>query len=103
MGGFTSLGISTFDGLTGACLCSTGMYISLCTSVCTCISARSCIVHVTLLPETSISCDFETNFKCGYLMEGSGSLFTWVRYQGVTPSVQTGPIVDHTFMSAYGK
>ena len=47
------------------------------------------------------SCDFERG-TCGYtnLVDDQ---FDWLRHAGYTPSVKTGPKIDHTLGSSLGK
>ena len=46
---------------------------------------------------------YDTNFEDGWGMweQGSNDDFDWERRQGPTPTLRTGPRVDHTFK--YGK
>ena len=49
-------------------------------------------------------CNFETGDMCTWKnAEGAVDDFDWTRQQGATLSDNTGPSVDHTLGSAYGK
>ena len=47
------------------------------------------------------SCDFETGL-CGYTQRRNDN-FDWLRKAGSTPTVNTGPRVDHTLGSTTGE
>ncbi|XP_022097778.1 MAM and LDL-receptor class A domain-containing protein 1-like isoform X1 [Acanthaster planci] len=46
-------------------------------------------------------CDFERDM-CGWTNDDSYDVFDWLRSAGVTPSLNTGPSVDHTTNSGIG-
>ena len=46
------------------------------------------------------SCDFENGY-CGYTNIDDDK-FDWIRHSGDTPSVKTGPKVDHTLGTSLG-
>ena len=47
-------------------------------------------------------CDFESGM-CTYTNTQAEDQFDWLRNSGTTPSWQTGPKVDHTLGTAFGK
>ena len=47
------------------------------------------------------TCDFETD-TCGWIQRRD-DVFDWTRRRGPTPSVSTGPSVDHTLGTTTGK
>ena len=47
------------------------------------------------------TCDFETD-TCGWIQRRDDD-FDWTRRRGPTPSVSTGPSVDHTLGTTTGK
>lgn len=47
------------------------------------------------------SCDFETDL-CGFIQRRDDT-FDWLRKAGSTPTVNTGPTVDHTLGSTSGQ
>ena len=53
--------------------------------------------------ESSVNCTFESNLKCGYITENSPTGFNWILNQLATPSAGTGPTVDNTRKSPFGK
>jgi len=64
-----------------------------------------CLYHVTGLPALTdrllYSCTFETGL-CGATIEPYPNGFTWTRFQGSTPSENTGPDFDHTTLTDQG-
>lgn len=61
------------------------------------------IDDVTLKPgpcATAGSCDFESDL-CGWVQR-KDDVFDWQRRKGSTPSVGTGPAIDHTLGSTTG-
>ncbi|XP_053387629.1 uncharacterized protein LOC123541810 isoform X2 [Mercenaria mercenaria] len=58
----------------------------------------SSTIHATTTKyqaSSSVSCDFESPFVCGY-HQNSGDKFDWTRHAGTTISSDTGPNGDHT-------
>ena len=50
------------------------------------------------------NCNFETGDTCTWMNSNDGTdNFDWMRQQGGTLSDNTGPSIDHTLGSAYGK
>ena len=51
-----------------------------------------------------IGCNFEDaiNDPCNFTQDKNGDDFDWTRYQGWTPSWNTGPTRDHTFGQSTG-
>ncbi len=49
----------------------------------------------------AIFCDFEDTTLCGWTHSG-GDNFDWIRANGGTPSIGTGPSRDHTTGTALG-
>ncbi|CAD5125315.1 DgyrCDS13558 [Dimorphilus gyrociliatus] len=45
---------------------------------------------------STISCDFDDPFMCGYSIIPSDNGYRWFRFNFKTPSVNTGPHADHT-------
>ena len=64
----------------------------------------NCILFVTALPT---GCDFESRDQfgplCGFYQEDESDDFDWTLNAGETPSLDTGPIADHTFKNNTGK
>jgi len=52
-------------------------------------------------PLESVSCDFEGSYICGYQFVDY-TAYKWRRHQGKTPTLLTGPVVDHTTYSDKG-
>ena len=51
-------------------------------------------------PGDSVSCDFEESPTCGYTLAGTS--YKWVYNSGDTPTQDTGPQSDHTYMNSSG-
>ena len=68
-----------------------------------------CNIELMLFPileGASVSCDFESNYLCGYsAMISEGELVkTFLPQQGhENPDSNNGPSVDHTLGTIYGK
>ena len=48
-------------------------------------------------------CSFEASDICGYKQDHDTDKFDWVRSNGPTSSIGTGPVADHTYGTVYGK
>ena len=51
---------------------------------------------------SDVTCDFETDFKCGYTNDPAIKKAFWVRYTGFPDTAETGPSNDVTTGSLYG-
>lgn len=59
---------------------------------------------MTVLSFTDIGldCNFSGNNLCNYMMDEQGH-FSWMLNKGRTPSLNTGPLTDHTSRNDIGK
>lgn len=55
----------------------------------------------TIIVSQAADCDFEEINLCKYFQDDADT-FDWTRRAGGTPSVETGPGVDHTYATTNG-
>ncbi|XP_041365944.1 MAM and LDL-receptor class A domain-containing protein 1-like isoform X2 [Gigantopelta aegis] len=90
--------IESFSGALYKFQCAVGLKRSG-PEVITCDGKRWSDDPPTCSASLSFKCDFEDSNLCGW-SQGSKDDFDWIRTSGVTPTMNTGPQFDHTFMNA---